>query len=128
MKTILVDAFNTFVIKDHGVFEEMYMLLEEYKNRKIIVTNANDEQIISLGLINLPYEIFSLKHNPDKTDPGYFKTLLSNYNLKKEDVIYFKHNLEAVKSAQSLDIKTYYYNQDDRDLVKLKHFINENIS
>ena len=42
MKTILVDAVHTFVIKGEGVFEEMHALLEEYKNRKIILTACAD--------------------------------------------------------------------------------------
>lgn len=37
MKTILVDAINTFVIKDKGIFEGMHKLLEQYPNRKIIL-------------------------------------------------------------------------------------------
>jgi hypothetical protein len=38
MKTILVDAINAFVLKDNGIFQEMYRLLEEYPNNKIILT------------------------------------------------------------------------------------------
>jgi len=125
-KTILVDAFNSFVIKDHGIFEEMYSLLEEYKNKKIIVTNANDEQIIVLGLNDLPYEMFTLKHNPEKTNPEYFKILLKQYNLKVEDVIYFEHNQEAARSAESLGINTYYYDHEQKDLCKLKMFLDNN--
>ena len=125
-KTILVDAFNSFVIKDHGIFEEMYSLLEEYKNKKIIVTNANDEQIIVLGLNDLPYEMFTLKHNPEKTNPEYFKILLKQYNLKVEDVIYFEHNQEAARSAESLGINTYYYDHEQKDLCKLKMFLDHN--
>lgn len=128
MKTILVDAFNTFVIQDHGIFEEMHSLLEEYPNNKIIVTNANDEQIITLGLTNLPYELFTLKHNPEKTDPEYFKMLLNTYNLRAEDVIYFEHNIEAVKSAESLGIQTYHYNHENKNLSELKTFIDNNIN
>ena len=50
MKTILVDAINTFVIKDEGIFEAMRVLLEQYSNRKIILTNADDEQMKKYGL------------------------------------------------------------------------------
>jgi hypothetical protein len=45
MKTILVDAVHAFVIKDEGIFQPMYTLLETYLNPKIILTNANDEQM-----------------------------------------------------------------------------------
>ncbi|HOZ53567.1 MAG TPA: hypothetical protein PK142_02725 [bacterium] len=127
MKTILVDAVNTFVIKDFGVFNEMYKMLEKYQNRKIILTNANDEQIKLFGLDNLPYELFTLKHNPEKTDNKYYRKVLEYFNLNAKDVVYFEHNMEAVKSAQSLGIITYHYNKDKKDLISLEKFIKENI-
>lgn len=128
MKTILVDAVDTFVIEGDGIFDELHKLLEEYPNRKIILTNANDEQMEKFGLINMPYEVFTLKHNPDKTDPKYFELMLEHFNLDAKDVIYFEHNEDAVKSAQSIGIVVYYYDKDKRDLVALKKFIDENLS
>ena len=127
MKTILVDAVNTFIIKDKGIFEDMHKLLEEYPNRKIILTNANDEQMEKFGLNDVPYEVFTLKHNPDKPDPKYFETMLKNFNLTAEDVIYFEHNEDAVKSAQSVGITTFHYDKDKQDLTALKQFIDENL-
>jgi FMN phosphatase YigB (HAD superfamily) len=127
MKTILVDALNTFVIKDNGIFIEMYELLEKYPNSKIILTNANDTQLIEFGLVNLPYKLFTLKHNPDKTNTEYFNKMLLNFNLTKDDVVYFEHNLGAVKSAESVGIKTYHYNPEIRDLNKLEEFLNINL-
>lgn len=126
MKVILVDAVNTFV-NDGNIFEEMYNLLEKYQNKKIILTNANDEQMTTFGLINLPYEIFSLKHNPDKVDPDYFKQMLEKLNLTKESVIYFEHNIDAVKSAESVGIKSYHYDKDEKDLNKLKVFLDNSL-
>ncbi len=72
MKTILVDAVNAFVFKEGGIFEEMHKLLEEYPNKKIILTGANNEQFKKYGLDNMPYEVFTLEHNPEKTDTKYF--------------------------------------------------------
>lgn len=77
MKTILVDAINAFIIKGEGIFEEMFQLLEKYPNRKIILTGANDEETERFGLNKVPYEVFTLKHNPDKIDPAYYKTMLA---------------------------------------------------
>jgi HAD superfamily hydrolase (TIGR01509 family) len=128
MKTILVDAINTFVLKDEGVFNEMYQMLEQYPNRKIILTSANDEQIEKFGLNNLPYEIFTLKHNPEKTDPKYFQIMLKNFNLSADEVIYFEHNEDAVKSAQSVGINAFHYDKDAKDLKTLKNFIDDNLS
>lgn len=128
MKVILVDAVNTFVIKGEGVFEEMHQLLEQYPNRKIVLTNANDEEQKVFGLDKIQYELFSLSHNPNKTDPLYYKKMLEHFNLSPHDVLYFEHNEAAVKSARSLKINTFHYNPEKRDLKALKHFIDMNIN
>jgi HAD superfamily hydrolase (TIGR01509 family) len=130
MKTILVDAVDAFVIeteKGFEIFEEMRNLLDAFPNRKIILTGANDEQYKTFGLDKMPYEVFTLKHNPEKTDPEYFKTMLEQFGLKAEEVIYFEHKQEAVKSAESVGIKTYFWNNDTRPLEELKEFLDTNI-
>jgi len=127
MKTILVDAINAFVIKGEGIFKEMHELLEQYPNKKFILTGANDEQMEKFGLNDMPYEVFTLKHNPEKTNPKYFEIMLTHFNLDANDVIYFEHHEDAVKSAESVGIKTFYYDKDLKDLDALKKFIDENI-
>jgi FMN phosphatase YigB (HAD superfamily) len=127
MKTILVDAVNTLVIKEVGVFVAMQKMLDEFPNPKIILTNASEEEKKNYALIDMPYELFSLAHNPDKTDPMYYKTFLERFELSTEDVIYFEHNEEAVKSAQSVGITTYHYDKDKKDLDSLKAFLEENL-
>lgn len=126
MKTILIDAAGTFVIEGIGIYQELYNLLENYPNKKIILTNANDEQLITYGLVNLPYPIFSLKHNPDKINPKYFTLMLQHFDLKSEEVVYFEHSPEAVKSAESLGIVSYFYDAEKKDLVALKTFLDQN--
>ena len=126
MKTILVDARNTFVTED-GINKDIQNLLDAFPNQKIIVTNANDEQLITFWIVNMPYEVFTLKHNPDKTDPKYFEILLATYWFKLTDIIYFEHNSDAVNSAQSLWITTYHYNKDEKNIEELKEFIIKNI-
>ncbi|TSD04935.1 MAG: hypothetical protein Greene07147_852 [Parcubacteria group bacterium Greene0714_7] len=127
MKTILVDAVNTFVIQNSGIFHAMQDMLDAYPNKKIILTNANDAQMDEFGLRNLPYELFTQKHEPEKTDPSYFKTLLTEFNLDKDDVVYFEHNEEAVKSATSVGISAYHYDKEKRDLEALKSFLDKNL-
>ena len=127
MKTILVDAVNAFVLKDEGIFEEMHKLLEEYPNEKIVLTGANDDEAKMFRLEQVPYELFSLKHNPEKTDPKYYEILFEKYNLNKDKVIYFEHNIDAVKSAKSVGINTYHYDKDTKDLVALKEFLDNNL-
>lgn len=128
MKTILVDAVDTFVIEGKGVYQPIFDLLEKYSNKKIILTNASDEQMAPFSLTNLPYELFTLKHDPDKVDPKYFEELLKHFDLTPKDVIYFEHNPEAVKSAQSLGIISYHYDADKKDLKAFKSFLDANLS
>ncbi|MGV8150302.1 MAG: HAD-IA family hydrolase [Candidatus Woesearchaeota archaeon] len=125
-KTILVDAVDTYIIEGEGVFEEMHELLETYPNRKIVVTNANDEEIPLYSVDKSRYEFYTLKHKPNKTDPEYFKKLFKHFNLNAEDVIYFEHNIDAVKAAQSIGIKSHYYDPEKKDLKSLKKFLDEN--
>ncbi len=81
MKTILVDAVDAFVIEGEGIFKELHDLLETYPNKKIVLTGANDEQYKEFGLDKVPYEVFTLKHNPEKTDSKYFELMLAKYGL-----------------------------------------------
>lgn len=130
MKTILVDVAYTFTIEVDGkfiIFNELNQLLDSYPNRKIILTNANDEQTIEYGLVDLPYELFSLKHNTNKTDPEYFTKFLNQYCLDPKDVVYFEHDSSAVNSAKSVGIVSYFYDSNKKDLIALKQFINKNI-
>lgn len=125
IKTIFVDAWNTFVT-EQGVNKEMKQLLDSYSNPKIIVTNANNEQIQKLGIVNMPYPVFSLSHNPKKTDPTYFERLLSEKGLLVSEVVYFEHNEEAVNSAKSLGIETLWFKKGS-ELKLLEFFLKEKI-
>ena len=127
MKTILVDAVDCFVSDEGQMFKEMFELLETYPNKKIILTGATDEKLKFYNLDKMPYEVFTLKHNPEKTDPKYYKTMLRNFNLDKSEVVYFEHNIDAVKSAQSVGINTYFYDNNKKDLQSLRKFLDENI-
>lgn len=127
MKTILVDAVDAFVIEGEGIYKPLYDLLEQYSNPKIILTNANDEQMVKFGLLDMPYEVFTLKHNPDKPDPSYFKTMLAHFGLTADEVVYFEHNPDAVKSAQSVGIAAYSYDAEKRDLLSLKAFLDQRL-
>lgn len=130
MKTILVDAIDAFVVETENgfkIFQEMHDLLETFPNRKIILTGANDQQFKEFGLSKMPYEVFTLKHDPEKTDPKYYKTMLGQSHLKNDEVIYFEHDKNAVKSARSTGIITYFYDPDKKDLDSLKDFLIKNL-
>jgi len=127
MKTILVDAVGTFVSEDGVIYKPLQDLLDIYPNKKIILTGADYELDNKYNLKNMPYGVFTLKHNPEKTDPKYFEKFLETHNLKAEDVIYFEHNVDAVKSAESVGITSYYYDADKKDLSALKTFLDNNL-
>lgn len=44
----------------------------------------------------------------EKTDSKYYKKMLEYFGLNKEKVLYFEHNEDAVKSAQSVGIITHH--------------------
>lgn len=131
MKTILVDAIDGFVIKTNegafDIFAEMHTMLEGFPNRKIILTGANDEQFKKFGLDTMPYEVFTLKHDPEKTNPEYYKKMLAHFNLTPEDVVYFEHSPDAVKSARSVGIETYFWDSEKRPLKELALFLEQAI-
>lgn len=125
MKTILLDAWNTFVT-ENGINNPLNLILENYKTPKIIVTNANQEECLNYGIINMPYEVFSLAHKPNKTDSNYFIQLFQKFDLNAENVIYIEHNREAIEAAKSLNIKTFHFNKSE-NLNKLIKFLDSNL-
>lgn len=127
MKTILVDAVDCFVSDKGDIFIEMQNLLDSYSNRKIILTNAPDDKFDGFGLNRVPYEVFTLRRNPMKTDPKYFEVMLNHFDLKASDVIYFEHSSEAVESARKVGITSYLYDHTKRDLGALKIFLDSSI-
>jgi len=127
MKTILVDAIDGLISDTGEVFSEMYNLLETYPNPKIILTGADDEGFKKYKLDQVPYQVFTLKHNPEKNDPTYFKILFEHFSLKPDEVVYFEHNQKAVKSAESVGIVSYLYDHEKKDLSALKEFLDANV-
>ncbi len=127
MKTILVDAINTFVIKGQGIDQEIFDLLESFPNRKIVLTNATDERMEEPDFAEVPYEIFTLSNDPSKSDPEYFNMMLSHLGLTAKEVVYFEHNPEAIKSAESVGIRTYHFDPEKRDLGALGIFLKNNL-
>lgn len=127
MKTILVDAVNTLIIKGQGIDQEMFDMLESFPNRKIVLTNATEERMEEPDFLEVPYEIFTLHNDPNKSDPEYYQLLLIQLSLNMEEVIYFEHNPEAVKSAESVGIITYHFDPENRDIDSLKDFLDSNL-
>jgi hypothetical protein len=53
--------------------------------------------------------------------------MLKHFNLDKTDVIYFEHDQEAVKSAESIGIKSYHYDSKRKDLTSVLNFLKSNL-
>ena len=128
MKTILVDAIYAFILADGTIFQPLHDLLETFANPKILLTGASGLRFKEFGLDKSPYEVFTLSHNPDKTDPKYYEMMLKHFDLKADEVVYFEHNSDAVKSAESVGIKTFYYDPDKKDVAALGQWLKDNLS
>lgn len=79
MRIILIDLINSFFIKNHGINQELFALLESYPHKKILTTNATDEYLEELGIRTMPYDVFSLERNPSKTEKAYYERLAEKY-------------------------------------------------
>lgn len=126
MKTILVDAIDVLIVDENKINQNLYNLLESYPNPKIIVTGATEEQVLRHGLDHAPYTVFNCAHNPEKSEPDYFKILMREHSLAAEDLIYFDHSEAALRSAQSVGVTTYFYNAATKDMLELKSFLDAN--
>lgn len=80
------------------------------------------------GLDRCPYEVFSLAHDPEKTDPAYYRTMLDRYGLEVSDTVYFEHAIAAAESARSVGIATLLYDTDARDLAGLREFLDSELA
>lgn len=130
-KIILVDAVHGLVVPQEDRFvidADLYHLLEEFPNRKVIVTMANEEQMKSFGLDHAPYEVFTLKRNPEKSDPRHYEKLLHYLGVRPEDVVYFEHDKAAVESAQSVGIVSYHYASEAKNKESLRQFLKNSLS
>jgi hypothetical protein len=53
--------------------------------------------------------------------------MLSKYNLQASHVIYFEQNKEACDSAESVDIRTYFYDHTAEYMKALKLCLDNNL-
>jgi hypothetical protein len=53
--------------------------------------------------------------------------LLEQYSLEPGYVVYFEHNAEAAKAAESVGIKTYFYDHAKEDMNALKLFFDQSL-
>lgn len=58
------------------------------------------------------FDFFTLENNPSKESPEYFATLLDQYALEPEHIIYFDHQLPALESAQMVGIEQVFWSTE----------------
>ena len=130
MKTLLIDAVNTFIIKGEWIDQNIYQIIQQYPDiQNIIVTNADYQQDNLFGLCDMPYPVFTGKKNPHKSDPSYYQLLYKTHNLNPQDIIYIEHNIDAIKSAQQNGInKTYHFDPLQKNYDKLDQFLKNHLT
>ncbi len=122
IKVILVDAINCLINKNDGINKELADYLNNL-NKKIIVVSNAEKDSIKHQLKDYDFEVFSLNKNPEKSNSLYFKTLLKNYNLSQNEILYVDHNKENISSAKNLGINSELYKNNSQ----IKKFIDENL-
>jgi HAD superfamily hydrolase (TIGR01509 family) len=120
--TLLVDGMFCLYDKDFRINEELLGLLKNIDNKKILVVNGYKDEAEEL-LKNHGFEVFSFEGKIKKDNEQFFKKLLEKYSLNKEDVIYFDHAEENIKSARNVGILSELYKNNNQ----IKKFIEPNI-
>jgi leucyl-tRNA synthetase len=123
-KVILVDAVFCLVDEKGNVNKKLKKYLDSLPNKKIVLTNAPLEKYEMYFRNIQDYEIFTLQHKPNKKNNDYYKIFLEKNNLKSEDVLYFEHDEESMKSAESIEIRTFHYKDNFENI---KEFIENNL-
>jgi hypothetical protein len=91
---------------------------------KTILVDAINGLILEDGTIfQEMYEMLETYPNPKLVLTGANDEQFEKFNLKSEDVIYFEHNVDAMKSAESIGIKSYFYDHTKANVAALKEFI-----
>jgi FMN phosphatase YigB (HAD superfamily) len=127
MKFILVDAVHTLIDSNFNVDQEMFKMLESFQNQKIIVTNAGGESLERIEKLGILYPIFTLCRNPEKINSDYFRQFMMQYDCKNSDLLYFDHNILAVKAAEIVGIKSFHYEVEKRNIEEVKNFLTDNL-
>ena len=126
IKAILVDAISCLFDEKRKINKKLLEMLLSYNLQLIIVTNVDLKDIINKPIIDIigqNISVFTIKNNPNKTNPQYFKELLREYNLNPNEIIYFDHSKENINSAEKIGINSELY----KNLNQIKKFIDENL-
>jgi leucyl-tRNA synthetase/ADP-ribose pyrophosphatase YjhB (NUDIX family) len=122
--TILIDAVFCLINKTESgmsLNQELFDYLERLPQRKIVVTNAKDQNLVTIKqLVGDKFEVFSLRFDPEKTDPKFYETMIKNLSIDTSSTIYFDHNTDNLKSAKSNGIHCFQYTSNQQAISTLK--------
>ncbi|PIN90511.1 hypothetical protein COU60_01680 [Candidatus Pacearchaeota archaeon CG10_big_fil_rev_8_21_14_0_10_34_76] len=126
-RLILVDGMHCLYNEDFDLNSELLNFLHSFNTHYLLAVNKfRDEGRNLVKSTNFPanWEAFSLEeHKIKKDDPKYFETLLKQFNLVPEEVIYFDHDKKNVETAKKLGILSKHYD----GINSIKKFITDNI-
>ncbi|MFA6079999.1 MAG: HAD-IA family hydrolase [Candidatus Gracilibacteria bacterium] len=120
-KTLLLDGVFCLINEDFSLNEEVYTLAKMLGLRTIIVTNAPLEKLMPI-VEQTGFEYVTYEHNPEKTDPEYYRKLLVDKNLKASECVYVENREVHVKVAEGLGIPTIHYTKPS-DIKKVESFL-----
>ena len=114
-RTIFLDGMHCIYDKDFNINQELLNIVNSFEENKILVVNGFREK--GHKVLGEKFKAFSLEEEGiKKSNPEYFKRLMSKFNLKPKNCVYFDHSEENVKSAESLGIKSFHYKNNNQQI------------
>jgi FMN phosphatase YigB (HAD superfamily) len=124
-RTILADGMHTIYDRNFNINKELLEIIDFFDTKKILVVNGFREKGKEVLKNSSITEAFSLEEKQiKKENPEFFEVLLSRFDLKPKDLIYFDHDENNVKSAESVGIISRHYTNNNEEI---KDFIGENL-
>ncbi len=128
-RLILVDGMDCLYDDDFILNKELLDWINSLNTHTILTVNGFREKGLSLVknydlTRDTNWKAFSLEEKEIKKDDAeFFRTLLNQFHLVPEEVIYFDHSKKNVETAQKLGILSKHYT----DLKSIKKFIEDNL-
>jgi alanyl-tRNA synthetase len=128
-RLILVDGMDCVYDEDFKINEELLKIINNFNTHTILTVNGFREKGYNLIKsqstgYDTNWKAFSLEEEKiKKENPEYFNTLLKRFNLVPEEVIYFDHDKNSIKTAEKLGILSKHYT----DINSIKKFIEDNL-
>ena len=128
-RLILVDGMDCIYDENFKPNQELLKIINSFNSHYMLVVNKFREKGHNLVknydiTKDTNWEAFSLEEKEiKKTNPEYFRVLLTKFNLVPEEVIYFDHDKNNVETAKKLGILSKHYTDNQ----SIKKFIKDNL-